>query len=263
MGDTEYSKPTNCLRWFFAACNIAFLVLGLLALAVGIWGIVISVDGDYEQLTGSNLISGAVLLLVSGFITIVVAMFGFCGAAGMWRPLLVIYAVAVGVIVAIEIAAAIVAFVFTAEANDEIRRNMLNAIKNYRFNESDADYDAATNSAVQTVQDFFECCGVDNFTDWVAENEAAIVANSNVPPARCFCDRDQDNCNVGVEIDLEMTIKTNVWSRGCHSLLEDSLENTGLINGVIGIVVAVIEIMFVVMAFCLCGAVHRHKKNYA
>ena len=65
-------------------------VLGLLALAVGIWGVVISEEGDYEELTGGNLISGAVLLIVSGFITIVVAMFGFCGAAGMWRPLLVI-----------------------------------------------------------------------------------------------------------------------------------------------------------------------------
>lgn len=50
----------------------------------------IAVDGDYEVLTGGNLISGAVLLMVSGFITVVVAMVGFCGAAGMWRPLLVI-----------------------------------------------------------------------------------------------------------------------------------------------------------------------------
>ena len=50
----------------------------------------VSVDGDYEVLTGGNLISGAVLLMVSGFITIVVAVCGFCGAAGKWRPLLVI-----------------------------------------------------------------------------------------------------------------------------------------------------------------------------
>ena len=65
-------------------------MLGLLSLAIGIWGVVVSVQGDYEVLTGSNLISGAVLLIVSGFITIVVSMLGFCGAAGMWRPILVI-----------------------------------------------------------------------------------------------------------------------------------------------------------------------------
>ena len=26
MGSTDFSKPMNCLRWFFAACNVAFLV---------------------------------------------------------------------------------------------------------------------------------------------------------------------------------------------------------------------------------------------
>ena len=30
--------------------------------------------------------------------------------------------------------------------------------------------------------------------------------------------------------------------QGCHSLFEDSLKDTGLINGVIGIVIAVIEV---------------------
>ena len=75
------------------SCCILYVrtqMLGLLSMAIGIWGVVVSVEGDYEVLTGSNLVSGAVLLIVSGFITIVVSMFGFCGAAGMWRPILVI-----------------------------------------------------------------------------------------------------------------------------------------------------------------------------
>ena len=65
-------------------------IFGLLALAVGAWGVSVSVNGNYDTLTGDDLISGAVLLLVSGIITVVVAVFGFCGAFGMWRPLLVI-----------------------------------------------------------------------------------------------------------------------------------------------------------------------------
>ena len=65
-------------------------IFGLLALAVGAWGVSVSVNGNYDTLTGGNLISGAVLLLVAGIITVVVAVFGFCGAFGMWRPLLVI-----------------------------------------------------------------------------------------------------------------------------------------------------------------------------
>jgi small-conductance mechanosensitive channel len=233
---------------------------------VGIWGVVIAVDGDYEALTGGNLISGAVLLLVAGAITFFVSIIGFCGAVGMWRPFLVIYAVAVIVIVIIEIVGAILAFVFTEEANDEIRDNMIRAIRNYQFNDSSTDYDATTNSAVETAQGFFECCGVDNYTDWITLNPEAIVENSVIIPARCFCDRDQPNCKVGVEIDVMVNGTSypntiNVWDRGCQTLLEDSLEGTSLINGVIGIVIAIIEISFVVLAFCLCGAVHKHKKN--
>ena len=69
---------------------IIIQVLGLLSLAIGIWGVSIAVEGDYQELTGGNIISGAVLLIVSGCLTIVVSFFGFCGAAGMWRPILVI-----------------------------------------------------------------------------------------------------------------------------------------------------------------------------
>ena len=65
-------------------------MFGLLALAIGIWGVVESSNGHYDELTGGNLIAAAVLLLVAGFITVVVSILGFCGAAGMWRPILVI-----------------------------------------------------------------------------------------------------------------------------------------------------------------------------
>ena len=65
-------------------------MFGLLTLAVGVWGVVIAVDGNYEALTGGNLISGAVLLLVAGAITVFVSIIGFCGAVGMWRSFLVI-----------------------------------------------------------------------------------------------------------------------------------------------------------------------------
>ena len=50
-------------------------------------------------------------------------------------------------------------------------------------------------------------------------NEAVILRNSGVPPARCFCDYDQDNCEVGVSFVLtldngtEVTEVTNVWDR--------------------------------------------------
>ena len=65
-------------------------MLGLLVLAIGVWGVVVVVEGDYQELTGDSLIAGAILLIVAGSLTFFVSFLGFCGAFGMWRPLLVI-----------------------------------------------------------------------------------------------------------------------------------------------------------------------------
>ena len=51
------------------------------------------VDGsnsDYDLITGNDTVSGAALLLVSGIITLAIAVVGIIGACAMWRPLLVI-----------------------------------------------------------------------------------------------------------------------------------------------------------------------------
>lgn len=45
---------------------------------------------EYDVVTGSDTLSAAVLLLVGGFITMIVAVVGIVGAFGMWRPLLFI-----------------------------------------------------------------------------------------------------------------------------------------------------------------------------
>ena len=43
-----------------------------------------------DIMTGGNLITASVLLLVAGFITVVVSIFGFCGVIVMWKPILLI-----------------------------------------------------------------------------------------------------------------------------------------------------------------------------
>ena len=45
---------------------------------------------EYDVVTGDDTLSAAVLLLVGGFITMIVAFVGIVGAIGMWRPLLLI-----------------------------------------------------------------------------------------------------------------------------------------------------------------------------
>ena len=57
---------------------------------IGIWGLVVGKEGDYDVITGDNTISAAAVLLSAGAITLVIAAVGICGAWGMWRPVLIV-----------------------------------------------------------------------------------------------------------------------------------------------------------------------------
>ena len=65
-------------------------VLGAVTLSIGIWGLVVGSEGDYDVITGNNTISAAAVLLAAGIITFLIATIGIIGAWGMWRPLLII-----------------------------------------------------------------------------------------------------------------------------------------------------------------------------
>lgn len=65
----------------------------------------------------------------------------------------------------------------------------------------------------------FECCGVDNYTDWIENNPYAIDGNTGIPPARCFCDVNQDNCEA--QLMVEYVVNTNMTRTGPMTNLWD------------------------------------------
>lgn len=245
----SYGSTTNAVRWIFVICNIVFLALGATSFGIGVWGVV---EGrEYDVVTGDDTLSAAVLLLVGGFITMIVAFVGIVGAIGMWRPLLLIYSLAVVVIIILEFVAAILAFVFVDNITDVIEENMEDAIRDYRLNDTSSD----VNDAVETVQDNFECCGINNASDWIRLNPDAVEGNEGIPPANCICDLNEDDCVQFQDGSI------GVWEEGCLEKLEDNLRPVGIAVGVIGIIFAVIEALLVLMALCLCCCIYsaRHK----
>ena len=55
-----------------------------------------------------------------------------------------------------------------------------------------------------------ECCGIDNYTDWITYNREAVVENGFFPPGNCQCNpnvEDSDDC-----VRFEFPNSTNfVW----------------------------------------------------
>ena len=60
--------------------------LGLIGLAIYL----LATQNDLAFLTGSNIASGGVLILIAGVITAIIAFIGVLGAIGMWPALLIV-----------------------------------------------------------------------------------------------------------------------------------------------------------------------------
>ena len=63
-------------------------LIGLGVLATGIY--LLASQNNLDFLTGSEIASGGVLILIAGFITLVISLIGVVAAAGMWSALFII-----------------------------------------------------------------------------------------------------------------------------------------------------------------------------
>ena len=63
-------------------------MIGLALVGLAIY--LLASQNDLRFLTGSNIASGAVLILIAGLITSVISFIGVLGAVGMWPVLLIV-----------------------------------------------------------------------------------------------------------------------------------------------------------------------------
>jgi hypothetical protein len=148
------------------------------------------------------------------------------------------YTVAVLVIIILEVAAAVLAFVFRNDITDKLESNLQSAIEGYRVNRDAEDYEADTNNAVENIQDVFQCCGLEGSEDWFSLNSKAVTDNGGTPPGSCSCDLSDKKCQ-------KFDRGYNAWGDGCIALLEENLRAVMLVIGVVGIVFAAIEVHYI------------------
>ena len=64
--------------------------MGSVLIGFGGWLLYLGEDSDFDRITGSEIFSGAALLVAAGGVTFILAAIGIIGACGMWRPFLII-----------------------------------------------------------------------------------------------------------------------------------------------------------------------------
>uniref|UniRef100_A0A1X7UKJ2 Tetraspanin n=1 Tax=Amphimedon queenslandica TaxID=400682 RepID=A0A1X7UKJ2_AMPQE len=236
MGNAK--KEIGCcghgIRILFLILNIFFVLIGLGLVAGGIYLVVV---GDtYSFITNNTYAAGAPILIVCGVVTLIIAIVGLIAAIGLWWPLLLIYSVVLGVVVILEIVAAILGFVFQTQLGDYYAEVFNRTIHEFQINETT---DAI--SFVNSVQEEFECCGVFEPSDWLT---TSYYMETGGFPDSCLCTNGTSGCTV-VE-------GASVYSQGCDGSFFEFVRSNAAAIGGIGLAFGLCEILGVVFGIILC-----------
>ncbi|XP_015277451.1 PREDICTED: tetraspanin-1 [Gekko japonicus] len=222
------------LKVMMVLFNLAIALGGAALLGIGIW---VSVDStSFINLFGplsSNVlqfVNVGYLLIAIGAVLFALGFLGCCGAQRESKCLLITFFSIILIIFIVEVAAAVVALVYTSVAETILQGTVTQTLKN----------DYGQNNEVTTVwnktMEELKCCGLMNYTDF---NNSYYYNHYNHYPL--FCCKNSTSCTA------EMAHTSNIT--GCFpQLLSEIRSNAGVVGGVAaGICVLEIAAMAVAM----------------
>ncbi|KAJ9576359.1 hypothetical protein L9F63_006771, partial [Diploptera punctata] len=209
-------------------CGLAILVAGAISYA--------NIDEINHALKDVNIQGSPIALIVVGSIVFIIAFYGCCGAIRESHCMIITFAIFLIVILIIEIAIGVVAFVNRDGYDEVITKNVEEMFGNYTKNDE-------YKTQVDSIQKSLECCGVNGPDYWT----------SSTFPTSC-CVKPEGNCIYSKDPNV-------VFQAGCKAKLKEFLLNIGVFLGALAIAVGVIEIIGVVFALCLASSIKNKERR--
>jgi len=235
----------KCIKYILFLFNLIFVALGIVLLAVGI-----STKTGFSKHLGfidpEVLSYPPDLFIAAGAIIFIIA---FLGCWGSWKEshcMMITYSVLLGLLLILELGAAFSAIALEDDVEEIFTKGMTKSQEKYGLpNESDI---TTSWNAMQTE---LHCCGTHNYTDWKVNNMTHI-------PDSCCIDGTV-NCTTTHGLITWNTTRPDamkyIYVDGCWGKLVNEV-TLGAI-GIIGIVLAAVELLGVIFA-CLMARSIRH-----
>ncbi|NXY79333.1 TSN1 protein, partial [Glareola pratincola] len=218
--------------------NLAIFLSGGTLLGVGIW--VAVDDQSFVDIFGGlsatvvQVVYVGYFLIVIGSILLVIGFLGCYGAQKDSKCLLMMFFSVVLIIFIAEIAAAVVALVYTGLAE-----TLLSAVVTPLLKEKYGPDDSFTHVWNVTMKEF-KCCGLNNYTDFT---NSTWYETNEVYPDAC--------CNFKQPCNATLAAKSNVT--GCFDqILEEVKTNAGVVGGVAAGIAALEIAAMVVSMYLYC-----------
>ncbi|XP_041838016.1 tetraspanin 34 [Melanotaenia boesemani] len=225
--------------------NGGIFLAGAAILGVGVWvkvdsasllGLLDEIEDAPPEL--SQLANVAYLLIGVGAVLLVIGFLGCCGAIRESRCMLLTFFCIVLIIFLIEVAGAIVLFVFQGLAGE-----LLNNLENQVRASIQKDYgkENSLTSLWNATMEEFKCCGYKNYTDF--DNSTYQSGGTKIYPPTCC-----NTTTIGVcpEKDAESSMVL-----GCFDKLLELIEENAVIIAAVALGIAALEIAAMVVSMVL------------
>lgn len=219
---------TKCVKYLLFFFNFIFWLCGVALIVVGVVAQVTLKSAAVNGISGS-----AMLIIVVGVVIFFIAFFGCCGA---WKEnycMITTFAVFLSIIIIIEIAGAITAYVFRGKLNIWVGNSLKEMITKYNTTED-------VRKTMDGIQKELRCCGSSNSDDW-----KNFKPDHNSVPDSC-CIKPVKGCGNGTIHDGK-----KIYRNGCVGTMTSLLNNSLLWVGVAALVIAFVQFTGIVLACVL------------
>ncbi|XP_048463552.1 tetraspanin-9 isoform X1 [Rhincodon typus] len=230
-----------CLKYLMFLFNLIFWLCGCGLLGVGIW--LSATQGSFATLAPSlPSLSAANLLIAIGTIVMVVGFLGCLGAIKESKCLLLSFFIVLLIIFFMELILVILFFVYRTEVAEYARGDLKLGLTLYG-----SEGNIGLTNAWNIIQTEYECCGVDNTTDW-----DSILGGNKVP----------DSCCQEYSKGCGENNPSKWFVQGCYDTIESLLEKQTAVIGSIVMSIVVIQILGMAFSMTLFHQISRTGKKY-
>ncbi|KAM4048126.1 CD63 antigen [Anomaloglossus baeobatrachus] len=219
----------KCVKYLVFFFNFLFWICGCALIGLGIY-VLVQVHNP-QVFKNASIFGPPIVIIAVGVVIFFISFFGCCGAAKENYCMVTTFAVLLGLIFLVEIAAAIAGYVYRNQVQNAFSDTITDGMKNYNSS-------TEAKKGIDDLQKSFQCCGANNFTDW--KNYDPFKGTNDVPDS--CCKTPSTNCGKNL---------TNIYTVGCVPQIENMLKTRiGIIAGV-ALGIAFFEILGIVFACCL------------
>ncbi|XP_069127011.1 tetraspanin-18B-like isoform X1 [Argopecten irradians] len=280
--DADADVCFHCLRNALHCYNIVILIMGVGALAVGIWLLVTDFSArEVSVVIDSNLFEiGTYLILAGGGLIALLAFCGCCGTMREDRCILGFYGVVLVLVFMALIVGGVLAFMFRENMTSDFKEKLVVTIeKQYGYEIRTNTHNRLVTDAWDSIQRKLKCCGAygnqssdfswaiyKGHSDWWAKRPSGDKYPM-VPDSCCVPDMEKEKCQGRVYIEgppnkgppFKATHKENphLYTTGCYDKVIDYMLQHSLILGAVAFAVPIFLIVGTIIAFCLCARVKK------